>query len=48
MQKLKDYMGEEAMLTNDNIRGVEDHKEVYTPGAGRLGKLNHRDLRRLN
>ena len=48
VQKLEDYMGEEAMQTNDNIRGVEDHKEVYTPGAGRLGKLNHRDLRRLN
>ena len=43
MQKLEDYMGEEAMQTNDNIRGVEDHKEVYIPGAGRLGKLNHRD-----
>ena len=41
-------MGEEAMQTNDNIRGVEDHEEVYIPGAGRLGKLNHRDLRRLN
>ena len=48
MQKLEDYMGEEAMQTNDNIRGVEDHEDVYIPGAGRLGKLNHRDLRRLN
>ena len=36
------------MQTNDNIRGVEDHEEVYIPGAGRLGKLNNRDLRRLN
>ena len=41
-------MGEEAMQTNDNIRGVEDHEEVYIPGASRLGRLNNRDLRRLN
>ena len=41
-------MGEEAMQTNDNIRGVKDNEEVYIPGAGCLGKLNHRDLRRLN
>ena len=37
-----------AMQTNDNIRGVEDHEEVFIPGAGCLGKLNHCDLRRLN
>ena len=48
MQKLEDYMGEEAMQTNDNIGGVDVHEEVYIPGAGRLGKLNNRDLRRLN
>ena len=34
--------------TNDKIGGVEEHEEVYIPGAGRLGKLNNRDLRRLN
>ena len=33
VQKLEDYMGEEAMQTNDNIRGVEDHEEVYIPGV---------------
>ena len=27
---------------------VEDHEEVYIPGASHLGKLNHCDLRRLN
>ena len=48
MQKLEDYMGEEAIETNDKIGGVEDHEEVYIPGAGHLGKLNNRDLRRLN
>ena len=48
VQKLEDYMGEEAIKTNDKIGGVEDHKEVYIPGAGHLGKLNNRDLRRLN
>ena len=41
-------MGEEATRTNDNIRGVDVDEEVYIPGAGRLGKLNNRDLRRLN
>ena len=45
VQKLEDYMGEGAM---DTIGGVEDHEEVYIPGAGHLGKLNNRDLRRLN
>ena len=48
VQKLEDYMGEEAIETNDKIGGVEDHEEVYIPGAGHLGKLNNRDLRRLN
>ena len=47
VQKLEDYMGEEAIKTNDKIGGVEDHEEVYIPGAGHLGKLNNRDLRRL-
>ena len=47
VQKLEDYMGEGAMDTNENIGGVEDHEEVYIPGAGCLGKLNNRDLRRL-
>ena len=28
VQKLEDYMGEEAIQTHDNIRGVEDHEEV--------------------
>ena len=41
-------MGEEAIKTNVKIGGVEDHEEVYIPGAGHLGKLNNRDLRRLN
>ena len=48
MQNLEDYMGEEAMQTNDNIRGVEVHEEVYILGAGHLGKLNNCALRRLN
>ena len=48
VQKLEDYMGEEAIETNDKIGGVEDHEEVYIPGAGHLGKLNNRDFRRLN
>ena len=48
VQKLEDFMGEEAMETNDNLGAREDHEEVYIPGAGRLGKLNNRDLRRLN
>ena len=41
VQKLEDYMGEEAIATNDNIGGVivEDHEEVYILGASRLGKL---------
>ena len=43
VQKLEDYMGEGAMDTNENIGGVEDHKKVYIPGAGCLGKLNNRD-----
>ena len=37
MQKLEDYMGEEAIEieTNENIGGVDvkDHEEVYIPGA---------------
>ena len=48
VQKLEDYMGEEAIETNDKIGGVEDHEKVYIPGAGHLGKLNNRNLRRLN
>ena len=45
VRKLGDYMGEKAIETNDNIGVVEDHEEVYIPGAGRLGKLNNHDLR---
>ena len=48
MQKLEDYMCKEAIETNENIMGDEDHDEVYIPGAGRLWKLNHGDLRKFN
>ena len=48
VQKLEDYMGEEAIETNDNIGGVEDHEEVYIHGADNPRMLNNRDLRRLN
>ena len=48
VQKLEDYMGEEAIETNDKIGGVEDHEEVYIHGADNPRMLNNRDLRRLN
>ena len=35
------------MITS-RVSRVEDHEEVYIPRAGRLGKLNNCDLRRLN
>ena len=47
-KKLEDY--DVAMEVDGDTPGAEENQEeaVYIPGAGRLSKLNNRDLRRLN
>ena len=47
-KKLEDY--DQAVEFNGDTPGAEEKQEeaVYIPGAGRLSKLNNRDLWRLN
>ena len=47
-KKLEDY--DVAVEVDGDTPGAEEKQEeaVYIPGAGRLSKLNNRDLRRLN
>ena len=47
-KKLEDY---DQAAEDDAVTHEPDDKQeeaVYIPGAGRLGRLNNRDLRRLN
>ena len=50
VEKLEEFdITTDSTMENNNCEGKKDQEnDVYIPGAGRLGRLNNRDLRRLN